>query len=60
MWSKGELLWAEVSYHDASAARTIHTGEPFFRTFHHIVEQSFPFPLETLSLGGNAYELPRK
>jgi hypothetical protein len=52
MWSKGELLWAEVSHTEASTARTIHPVEPFFRTFHHIGEQSFPFPFETSSHGG--------
>ena len=45
------LSRAEVSYYDASTARTIHTGEPFFRTFHHLVERSFQFPLETPSPG---------
>ena len=27
---------------------------------HHIVAQSFQFPLEMSSHGGNSYELPRK
>jgi len=60
-WSKGKQLRTEVSHHDASTVRTIHSVEPFFRTFHHIAEQSFPFPLETpFSWWGNFNELPRK
>jgi len=33
MWSKRELLWAEVSHHDASTARALPTVEPFFELF---------------------------
>src|SRR5947207_2319160 len=51
MWSKGELLRAEVSHHDASTARTLPAVESFFRTFPHRGEQSFPFPLTIPSHG---------
>jgi hypothetical protein len=46
-WAKGKQLRTEVSHHGASTVWTIHSMEPFFRTFHHIAEQSFPFPLGT-------------
>jgi hypothetical protein len=35
MWSKREFVWADVGYQDASTARSVHTEEPFFRTFAH-------------------------
>jgi hypothetical protein len=60
MWSKGELLWSEVSHHDASTVRTLPTLEPCFRTYHYNAEQSFPLLLEyTFSWQDTFYELPR-